>query len=96
MAEQLGPPRITLDPVDAGRLGLAEGELASVRSEAGELTMEVAVDDVVPQGAALTCKGHWPKRQAGRANVNVLNPGHKTDMGESSAVHGIEVEVTGV
>ncbi len=96
VAEQLGPPRITLDPVDAGRLGLAEGELASVRSEAGELTMEVAVDDVVPQGAALTCKGHWPKRQAGRANVNVLNPGHKTDMGESSAVHGIEVEVTGV
>jgi hypothetical protein len=28
--------------------------------------------------------------------VNVLNPGSKTDMGESSSVHGIEVVVTPV
>jgi hypothetical protein len=26
-------------------------------------------------------------------NVNVLNPGGKTDMGESSQVHGVEVLV---
>ena len=39
-------------------------------------------------------KGRWPKREAARANVNVLNPGHKTDMGESTCVHGVEIVVT--
>ncbi len=29
-----------------------------------------------------------------RANVNVLNAGAKADMGERSAVHGVEVTVT--
>jgi len=38
-------------------------------------------------------KGRWPKQEAGSANVNTLNPGVKTDMGESSAVHGVEVTV---
>jgi hypothetical protein len=27
-------------------------------------------------------------------SVNALNPGTKTDMAESSSVHGIEVEIT--
>jgi hypothetical protein len=28
------------------------------------------------------------------ANVNVLNPGEKSDMGESTAVHSVEVTVS--
>ena len=31
-----------------------------------------------------------------RANVNALNPGEKADMGESTAVHGVEVAVSRV
>ena len=31
--------------------------------------------------------------RAAGANVNALNPGAKTDMGESSAVHGVLVEL---
>jgi hypothetical protein len=27
------------------------------------------------------------------ANVNILNPGQKTDLAESSSVHGIEVRI---
>ena len=48
----------------------------------------------VPRGVALSHKGRWPKREDARANVNVLNPGEKADMGESTAVHGIEVTVS--
>ena len=40
--------------------------------------------------------GHWPKYEDTHANVNVLNPGTKTDMGESTSVHGVEVTVTPV
>ncbi len=42
---------------------------------------------------ALSHKGRWPKRERNRANVNILNPGIKADMGESTAVHGVEVTV---
>jgi hypothetical protein len=41
----------------------------------------------------LVPKGRWPGRDASGANVNVLNPGTKTDLAESSAVHGIEAEL---
>jgi anaerobic selenocysteine-containing dehydrogenase len=46
------------------------------------------------RGVALSPKGRWPKREPARANVNVLNPGHKSDMGENTCVHGVEVLVT--
>ncbi len=96
--EQLGDLAVTLHPDDAKALGLADGSLARVASGTGALDMRVAVDAVVPRGAALSCKGHWPRveaaRSAPRANINALNPGTKTDMGESSAVHGVEVTVS--
>ena len=92
--EQLGAPAITLHPDDAAALGLSAGVRARVESEIGHMTMEVAVDAVTPRGSALTCKGHWPREEAEFGNVNLLNPGAKADMGESTAVHGLEVTVT--
>jgi anaerobic selenocysteine-containing dehydrogenase len=93
VGRQLGPASILLHPEDAAERGLANGELAQVTSEVGTLTLQVAVSDEVPQGVAVAHKGRWPKREAAGANVNVLNPGRKADMGESTAVHGIEVVV---
>jgi hypothetical protein len=45
------------------------------------------------RGVALTHKGRWPKHEPQRANVNLLNPGRKADMGESSCVHRLEVTI---
>ncbi len=58
--------------------------------------LRVRLSEEIRPGVALAHKGRWPKRERGRANVNVLNPGNKTDMGESTAVHGVEVVVTPV
>ena len=58
------------------------------------LVLAVTLSDAVPRGVALTHKGRWPNREAQGVNVNVLNPGVKTDMGESTCVHGIEVLIT--
>jgi hypothetical protein len=55
----------------------------------------VAISDVVLNGVALVHKGRWPKCEPSRANVNVLNPGLKTDIGESSCVHAVEAELYG-
>jgi anaerobic selenocysteine-containing dehydrogenase len=88
-----GAQVVTLNPADAATRGLRDGDMALLRSEAGELLAPVSTSADVPVSVALVYKGYWPKLQHGGANVNILNPGHKSDMAESSAVHGIEVTV---
>jgi anaerobic selenocysteine-containing dehydrogenase len=92
--KQLGPASVTLHPKDAAARGLKAGDPVRLVNETGSLDLVLAVDDTVPPGAALSHKGRWPKLDgAVRANVNVLNPGLKSDMGESTCVHGVEVTI---
>ena len=94
ITKRLGPAEIALNPADAARRGLTDGDRVAVANEVGSLLLDLRLSDGVPPGVALSPKGRWPKRESERANVNVLNPGIKSDMGQSSAVHGIEVTVT--
>jgi hypothetical protein len=55
--------------------------------------MRIDIGEIVPRGVALAHKSRWPKLLPGHLNVNALNPGEKTDMAESSAVHGVEVTI---
>ena len=91
--QRLGPARILLHPGDATERGLAAGDLAAVSNETGSLVLRVEIDGSLPRGVALSHKGRWPRLEGGGANVNALNPGIKADMGESTAVHGVEVVV---
>jgi anaerobic selenocysteine-containing dehydrogenase len=93
IAKQLGTASVTLNPQDAVELGLKDGDEAEISNETGKLIIQVRISEDIPKGVALSPKGRWPKSEHGNANVNALNPGTKTDMGESSAVHGVEVEV---
>jgi len=70
--------------------------VAEVANETGRLVLPVHISEVVQPGGAFSYKGRWPKQERTHANVNVLNPGTKTDMGESTSVHGVEVTVTPV
>jgi anaerobic selenocysteine-containing dehydrogenase len=88
-----GRATILLHPDDARERGLAKGDKVLVANGTGSLTLDWAASDQLMRGVALLPKGRWPKQEFGSANVNVLNPGIKTDMGESSAVHGVEVAV---
>ena len=94
ITKRLGPAEIALNPADASRRGLTDGDRVAVANDVGTLLLDLRLSDGVPPGVALSPKGRWPKRESERANVNVLNPGIKSDMGQSSAVHGIEVTVT--
>jgi anaerobic selenocysteine-containing dehydrogenase len=93
IAARLGSATITLHPADAAERGLAEGDDVLVANAIGSLPLRVTLSGALPRGVALSHKGHWPKREPARANVNVLNPGHKADMGENTCVHGVEVMV---
>jgi anaerobic selenocysteine-containing dehydrogenase len=94
LSKRVGRAAVAMHPQDAAQRGLVAGDLAILRSTVGELQLTVALSEDLPRGVAYSPKGHWPKREFGGANVNVLNPGEESDMGRSSAVHGIEVTVT--
>jgi len=90
---KLGPACIQLNPEDAKALALEEGGLASVSSRTGRIELRVRCSDSVPRGVALAHKGRWPRLEAGASNVNALNAGDRSDMGESSSVHGTLVRI---
>ncbi len=92
--KQLGEASVTLNPKDAASRGLTEGQTVILHNKTGKLTLKLALDKDIPIGVALSHKGRWPKRQSDGANVNVLNPGLKSDMGDSTSVHGVEVEIS--
>jgi anaerobic selenocysteine-containing dehydrogenase len=94
IAARIGPATIALHPADAAERGLAEGDEALVANETGSLPLRVTLSEALSRGVALSHKGRWPKREPAQANVNVLNPGQKADMGENTCVHSVEVVVT--
>ena len=91
--KQMGTASVYVHPNEAGQRGLADGENVKLVNDTGELNVQLRFSLEVPPGVALSHKGRWPKRQTDRANVNVLNPGVKADMGESSSVHAVEVKL---
>ena len=94
LTRRIGPATVLIHPADAAERGLAEGEVVLLESDAGRLSLTVAFSEGLPRGVVYSTKGRWPKREAGMANINVLNPGLESDMGRSTTVHGIEVTIT--
>lgn len=94
IAEKLGPDQVILNAADAARLGCGDGDVLRASNDTGRLDLRLTIADIVPSGVALAHKSRWPKLSQQHANINALNPGRKTDMAESSAVHGVEVTLT--
>jgi len=90
---KLGEPKVYIHPDDAKSLSLEDGEWASLSNATGELRLRVSITDRVVRGVALAYKGRWLRLDSQCANVNVLNPGVTSDMGESSSVHSTWVRV---
>ena len=93
LAQRAGQASVTLHPTDAERLGIQPGEPVRLENETGWLDLTARVEALAPPGVVVSYKGRWPKHEAGRRNINTLNPGHKADMGENSSVHSIEVRL---
>ncbi|MGQ4647898.1 amidase [Lyngbya aestuarii] len=94
ISDRVGKAEVLLNPQEAESRGLTAGTPVRLSNETGELSLKVALSKDVPCGVALVYKGRWPKLDPNRANVNVLNPGNKTDLAESSCVHSVEVNLT--
>ena len=91
---RLGEATVLLHPGDAADRGIADGDEVVLENQTGGLSLLASISESVPRGVALSPKGRWPRREPEGANVNVLNPGAKADMGESTSVHGVEVSIS--
>jgi len=92
--DRTNPATITLHPEDAALRGVKPGDKVRVANDSAALTMRVAISDMTPPGVGWAPKGRWPGAAPEGLNVNALNPGLRSDMGDSTALHGVEVTVT--
>ncbi|WP_119269257.1 molybdopterin-containing oxidoreductase family protein [Taklimakanibacter deserti] len=90
---RLGPATITLHPDDAAERGFAEGDSVLLANEIGRLPLSVTLSPATQRGVGIVHKGRWPGASPGAANINALVSGRKSDMAESTTVHGTEVEL---
>jgi anaerobic selenocysteine-containing dehydrogenase len=90
---RLGPATVTLHPDDAAEAGFAEGDPVLLANETGRLPLAVTLSPATQRGVGIVHKGRWPGASPGAANINALVPGRKSDMAESTTVHGTEVEL---
>lgn len=91
---KLGEPTVLLHADDAAARGLADGEMVEVANATGRLTLKVKITPETQPGVAIIYKGRWPSSAPDRANVNALFDGTKSDIAESTTVHGTEVALT--
>ncbi len=91
--KRIGDPTVYLSQGDAVRRGLTDGDPVVLENTAGSLHLQLKISSNVPEGVALVYKGNWPRYTGEVANVNVLNPGMRSDIAESTAVHGVEASL---
>ena len=89
----MGEATVTLHPDDAQALGVQTGDPVTLSNEASELTLITAVSDAIPRQTALAHKSRWPGHEPHAANINALHIPAKTDIGESTSVHGTMVSI---
>jgi anaerobic selenocysteine-containing dehydrogenase len=90
---RLGHATVALHPDDAAQAGFAEGDRVLLVNETGRLPLAVTLSPKTQRGVGIVHKGRWPGTSPGAANINALVPGRKSDIAESTTVHGTEVEL---
>jgi anaerobic selenocysteine-containing dehydrogenase len=92
--KRMGDPAVMLSGSESLKRGLSEGDRVLLENGAGSLHLTVRISPDVPENVALVYKGRWPRYTGEAANVNVLNAGLKSDIAESTAVHGVHARLT--
>ncbi len=90
---RLGPPTVILHPDDAADGSLSEGDAVLLVNDTGSLRLAVTISDAAQPGVGIVYKGRWPSASAGNANINALVSDRKSDLAESTTVHGTVVHL---
>lgn len=90
--KQLAGDQAFINPGEAAVRGIKSGTRVRLTTEAGHMTLSVGLSSDVPMGVILAHKGRWSSHGT-EGNINMLNPGRKSDLAESCAVHSINVSM---
>ena len=69
-----GTEVVEINPADAQKRGLADGDTVEVWNERGKVTLTIVVSDKVRQGVLYSPKGKWRNSSATNMTVNSLIP----------------------
>ncbi|MFM8390619.1 MAG: molybdopterin dinucleotide binding domain-containing protein, partial [Actinomycetota bacterium] len=89
-----GGPFVEMTADDATQRGLADGDVACVANDQGELTLAVRVSDRLGRGVVAVPFGWWDAAHNGVVSANDLTSDAPTDMGGGVAYHDTFVEVS--
>jgi anaerobic selenocysteine-containing dehydrogenase len=82
--QRLGPPVVVVNPLDAARDGLVDGQAVEVGNDRGRFLATVRVGDEARPGVAVSWKGRWSD---GEATVNATVAECDSDMARGAVYH---------
>ncbi len=88
-----GTPYIEVNPADAAKRGIADGDQVVVSNARGEFRVRAVVTTDVPVGVAVSPKGQWARLSPDGRNVNWTTSDAIADLGGQSTFHSNLVEV---
>jgi anaerobic selenocysteine-containing dehydrogenase len=84
---------LDIHPEDAAARGLADGDLARVWNDLGEVHLTVRLTDSVRPGVLCSYKGSWLRTSATGQTVSALAPATHADLCEGACYNDTRVEV---
>lgn len=92
LAKAAGPTRILLNPTDAARRGLVDGDVARVWNDRGDFEARVVITNDVRPGVAASYGVRWPRLSGGKT-VNDTTSQGESDLGGGALFYDNAVEV---
>ncbi|MFC7647113.1 molybdopterin-dependent oxidoreductase [Streptosporangium lutulentum] len=87
-------PRVLINPEDASRRDLSDGQRARVFNDNGGFEAVVEVSEKVQPGVVASTKGHWRKLSPGGSTANAVVDERDADMGRGAVYHDNLVEIS--
>ena len=84
---------LQMNPLDAERLVLTEGQRVVAHNELGEVTFVLKIADSVPAGVVVADGVSWLRDAPGRRTINALASQRLTDRGKGSTFYDTKVDV---
>ncbi|MBP2658773.1 MAG: formate dehydrogenase [Firmicutes bacterium] len=87
---------LQMNPGDAEKKGLKDGQLAIVSNERGEVTFTLQISAKIPAGIVVTEGVWWIEHAPGNRSVNTLTSQRLTDKADGSTFYDVKVNVRAV
>lgn len=91
-----GPPRLDINPADAERRGIVDGDYVHVHNQRGSLELVAHVSDAVRPGLVSAPYGWWMHQHRNGGVANSLTNDELTDLGGGVAYYDTVVRVSPV